>query len=85
MQTLEKQESEAYFNFINSLDSEHTKQSYNFCLSKFLKHYNLNLSSFLNLPQQDISNHIIKYLVDMKISRGYKNLVTATLKHACEN
>jgi len=27
---------------------------------------------------------IIKYLVDRKVSSQYKNLITATLKHACE-
>lgn len=31
-----------------------------------------------------MSNLIIKYLVDKKVSRQYKNLITATLKHACE-
>ncbi|MDP9304779.1 MAG: site-specific integrase [Thermoproteota archaeon] len=36
------------------------------------------------LPQQDITNLVIKYLVDKKVSRQYKNLITATLKHACE-
>jgi integrase len=40
--------------------------------------------SFLRLPEQDITNLIIKYLVDKKVSRQYKNLITATLKHACE-
>lgn len=29
-------------------------------------------------------NFIIKYLVEQKISKGYKNLIVATLKHACE-
>ena len=31
-----------------------------------------------------MTNLIIKYLVDKKVSRQYKNLITATLKHACE-
>ena len=39
---------------------------------------------FLKISQQDITNLIIKYLVDKKVSRQYKNLITATLKHACE-
>jgi len=83
MQVLEKQ-SEAYFNFINTLHSESTRESYRFCLEKILNHYEIDLLSFLKLPQQDITNHIIKYLVDKKVSRQYKNLITATLKHACE-
>ena len=38
----------------------------------------------LKLPQQDLTDLIIKYLVDRKVSSQYKNLITATLKHACE-
>jgi integrase len=44
----------------------------------------MDLLSFLILPQQEISNLIIKYLVDKKVSRQYKNLIAATLKHVCE-
>ena len=83
MQVLDEQ-SKAYFNFINTLHSESTRKSYRFCLEKFLNHYEIDLLSFLKLPQQDITNFIIKYLVDRKVSRQYKNLITATLKHACE-
>ena len=36
------------------------------------------------MPPHYISNLIIKYLVEKKVSRQYKNLITATLKHACE-
>lgn len=83
MQVLEEQ-SKAYFNFINSLNSESTRNSYKFCLEKILNNYGINLLSSLKLPEQDITNLIIKYLVDKKISKQYKNLITATLKHACE-
>ena len=83
MQVFEEQ-SEAYYNFINTLHSESTRESYRFCLEKFLNHYRMELLSFFKLPQPDISNLIIKYLVDRKVSRQYKNLITATLKHACE-
>jgi hypothetical protein len=38
----------------------------------------------MKLPHHDITNLIIKYLVDKTVSRQYKNLITATLKHACE-
>jgi integrase len=78
------EKSEVFFNFIHSLHSESTKKSYRFCLEKFLNHYEIDLVSFLQLPQQDISNLIIKYLVDVKVSAQYKSLITATLKHACE-
>ncbi|MDW0259296.1 MAG: tyrosine-type recombinase/integrase [Nitrososphaeraceae archaeon] len=53
-------------------------------MGKFLNHYEIDLLSFLKLLQQNITNLIIKYLVDKKGSRQYKNLITATLKHACE-
>lgn len=49
MQVLDEQ-SKAYFNFINSLNSECTRNSYKFCLEKFLNHYRIDLLSFLKLP-----------------------------------
>jgi integrase len=36
------------------------------------------------LSPQDQTNIIIKYLVEKKISRQYKNLIFATIKHACD-
>ena len=84
MQVLLKEQTNAYYNFINSLHSESTKQSYKFCLEKFLDHYRMDLLSFLKFPEQDVTNLIIKYLVDKKVSWQYKNLITVTLKHACE-
>ena len=75
---------QSIFNFINALNSESTRNSYKFCLEKFLIYYKLDLASFLKLPTEEMSNLIIKYLVDKKISKGYKNLITATLKHLCE-
>lgn len=36
-------ETKEYFNFINSINSEHTKQSYAYCLQEFLAHGKLNL------------------------------------------
>jgi integrase len=44
----------------------------------------MDLLSLLKLPQQDITNLIIKYPVHKKVSRQYKNLIAATLKHVCE-
>ena len=78
------QKSQVYFNFLNSLDSQVTKKTYEFCLSKFLSHCELDLISFLKLPQEDISNLIIRYLVAKKISRQYKKLIFSAIKHACE-
>lgn len=70
MQVLEE-ESKAYFNFINSLNSESTRNSYKFCLENFLNHNEIDLASFLKSSQEEMSNLIIKYLVDEKISKGY--------------
>jgi integrase len=83
MQVL-NEESKAYFNFINSLRSESTKKSYKLCLEKFLNQYQIDLESLLKLPQVELTTLIIRYLVEKKISKQYKNLITATLKHACE-
>gem|GEM_PF-2142488 len=38
----------------------------------------------MKLPQEDISNLIIRYLVGKKISRQYKKLIFSAIKHACE-
>ena len=59
MQVLDEQ-SNAYFNFINSLKSEPTRRSYKFCIQKFLGHYEMDLALFLNLPQDEMTNLIIK-------------------------
>jgi hypothetical protein len=72
MQVLNEQ-SKAYFNFINSLNSESTRKSYEFCIEKFLSHYSTDLESLLKLPQQDISNLLIRYLVEKKISKSYNH------------
>jgi integrase len=79
-----KEESQVYFNFINSLDSEYTKKMYRFCLEKFLSYHKLDLTTFLKLPEQDISDLVTRYMATQKISREYKNLMFSTLKHACE-
>jgi len=50
MQVLDEQ-SKAYFNFINTLHSESTRELYKICLEKFLDHYKLDLTSLLELPQ----------------------------------
>lgn len=83
MQVLDEQ-SKAYFNFINSLDSNITRKSYEFCIKKFLNRYNIDLESFLRLSQQEISNYIPNYLVEKKISRKYKVVIFSAIKHACE-
>jgi integrase len=73
-----------YFNFINSLNAEPTKKTYAYCLEQFLTYVKLNLRNFLKLPQQEQTNLIIQYLVEKKVSRQSKNLIVATIKHACD-
>jgi integrase len=73
-----------YFNFINSLNAEPTKKTYAYCLEQFLTYVKLNLRNFLKLPQQEQTNLIIKYLVEKKVSRQSKNLIVASIKHACD-
>lgn len=53
------------------MNSESTRNSYKFCLEKFLTHYEIDLASFLKSSQEEMSKLIIKYLVDEKISKGY--------------
>ena len=70
--------------FINSIKSQSTRNSYTYCLEKFLGKYDKDLDQFLKLSQDEMTNLIIKYFVDSKISNQYKNLINSTLKHACE-
>lgn len=72
MQALDEN-SQAFYEYINTLHSEATKESYEFCLEKFLNYYRIDLQSFLKSPRQDISNLIVKYLVkkiDIKCNEG---------------
>lgn len=72
-----------YFNFINSLNAEHTKKLYAYCLEQFLNYCKLkDLHSFL--INQEKEKMIIQYLVAKKISVQYKNVIFATIRHACE-
>ena len=71
-----------YFNFINSLNSSSTKKQFSFCLEQFLGYCKLDLHKFLKLPDKE--NSIIKYLVEKKVSKAYKNVIFSPIKHACE-
>lgn len=66
---------ETYSNFTDSINSNETRQTYKYTLNKFLEHYQTDLDSFLKLSQQDISNYIVNYLVNKKISRQYKVVI----------
>jgi integrase len=75
---------QAYFNFINSLQTEETKRMYVYCLEQFLSFINQRLTKFLQLKIAQQENLIIKYLVQKKVSRQFKNVILASIKHACD-
>lgn len=82
--TSTKIESQEYFNFINSLDSEYTKKEFSYWLELFLQYCKLDLTSFLKLPSQEITDLIIKYLVHKKgfnlfFKKGYTHLMNQFL------
>lgn len=79
-----QEKEDAYFNFVNSINSDVTRKNYKYLLSRFLKSCDLDLDSLLKMPQQELSNLIIKFLVPQKISIQYKTVIMATIKHACE-
>jgi integrase len=81
---VQQEREDAYFNFVNSINSDVTRKNYEYCMSRFLKYCNLDLDSLLKLPQQELSNLIIKYLLSQRISSQYKTVIMATIKHACE-
>jgi hypothetical protein len=81
---VQEEREDVYFNFVSSIDSEVTRKTYEYLMSKFLKYCNLDLGSLLRLSQQDLSNLIIKYLVSQKILSQYKNQIFAAMRHACE-
>ena len=73
-----------WFNFEHSINSEHTKRQYVYCLKQFLIYYKLKLDKFLKLKMQQQEQLIIKYLVQKKGSKAHKNVIFFTIKHACE-
>lgn len=81
-------ESEAYKNFINSIDSEATKKNYRYGLSLFMKYCNLkddynDYDSMLTLHKlEDRIRDYITYLkVDRQLSFNSVNLYVAALAH----
>lgn len=71
-------------NFRDSLNSELTKQSYEYCLNRFLLYCDSDLESLLKLEPQKITNLIIKYISELRLSFQYKNQILCAIKHACE-
>jgi site-specific recombinase XerC len=57
-------ESEVFFNFINSIKSEATKEVYHNNIKLFMKFY--GLSKMSDLLALDVQNSIIKYVMSMR-------------------
>ena len=78
-------EGRPYYNFINSLKSEETKQGYNKCLKKYLQHYNItDVNKLLTFSVVEIENMLTDYLLELKqnnLSSSYINLNFCALKH----
>ena len=76
--------SRAYSNFINTLDSPATRKIYAYCLEQFLTCSQKNLENFLKLPAEQQTDLITQYLVQRHVSRQFKNVIFATIRHALE-
>lgn len=77
------EKSNAYFNFINSLNSESTRKSYEFCIEKLLNH-RTDLESLLKLWPHDIKSIEMVFSQKEKISKSYINQILSALEHGCE-
>ena len=71
---VEDQEQEVYFNFINSLKSPATKESYNLNIKLYLKFCNVNKLSEL-LAIEEPQKKIIKYIMFLR----EKGLATSSI------
>jgi hypothetical protein len=81
-------EGAAFFNFIESLNSEITKRNYSYSLKQFLKHYTLTSpQELLSLSLDSIEEMIKKYLVYQvkeKHSPVQARIDIAALRHFCK-
>ncbi|MGA9742974.1 MAG: hypothetical protein WBQ16_00005, partial [Nitrososphaeraceae archaeon] len=80
-------ESRPYQNFINTLKSNFTKETYEFHLRKFMAEFpNLTIESFLELPINEVEEKIVDYILKLKkegLSSIYIRLKLSTIKHLC--
>jgi len=75
---------QAWSNFRDSINSDKTLLVYEYCLEQFLLNCNLDLESLLKLEPQKLTNLIIKYISELRLSFQYKNQILCSIKHACE-
>ncbi len=71
-------------NFRDSINSDLTRQTYEYCLNRFLLYCDTDVESLLKLEPQKITNLIIKYISDLRLSFQFKNQILCAIKHACE-
>jgi integrase len=64
--TLGEQESDVYFNFINSIKSEATKEVYSNNLQLFMKFCNVTITKMPDLLKIDVQPSIIKYVISLR-------------------
>jgi integrase len=80
------EESEPYFNFINSLKAQATKEVYKVNLFMFLRYYRLtSASSLMTLSSTELRDKIVRYFLENKhLSKASQQNRLSTLKHFCE-
>jgi integrase len=64
--------SRAYFNFINSIQSPYSRKTYDFILTKYMQHYNLQaVDDLILLAPNVVEDQIITWLVSLRESVSY--------------
>lgn len=80
-------EGDPYLNFINSLQSDSTKENYRFALLRFMHHFKLkNIFELSNLQPKDIESYLknyIQFLKNEKRSTQSMNLILSAVNHFC--
>jgi integrase len=78
-------EGRPYYNFINSLKSQETKNGYNKSLRKYMQHYKItDVNKLLTFSITEMENMLTDYLLDLQqkdLSSSYVNLNFCALKH----
>jgi integrase len=80
-------EGDAYHNFINSLQTEATKEGYRHALVRFMKYFQIkDTDTLIKLPRQDIESYLIKYFEQQRQSNRSKSsmeVVMFAVQHFC--
>jgi site-specific recombinase XerD len=76
-----------FFNFINSLKSDSTKEGYRNALLRFMQHFHIKDTNTLSqLPPKDIESYLknyIQFLKEEKRSTQSMNMVLSAVNHFC--